>query len=238
MGNLYLIMSFACGGIYDTCAASGWTFLYTNTVSGEVEMNAYSLVNSMVDSATFLATIAVAKFSNKMSTNLQKALNALLCALKSGFINFYYLLEAVYYMAKFLQMTDLFIQGIELGYQYICTCQEDVVKIAEMLDIDPETLENYSKCAETDEDQCWYPVTASDGTVECSNCDMYYPNSDDSVCISCAVSEDTDGAGTMACGTECGANWTLDGSDNTVCVYDCTAVETDADGNDYCYCSD
>lgn len=106
-----------------------------------------------------------------------------------------------------------------------------------MLNVTPETLGNYANCKETDEDQCWYAVTdTSDGSVSCPNCPQYYLNSDSTLCISCATAEDTDGAGTMACGTGC-TNWTLDGSDTTICNYDdCTITEQDDNGDYYCVC--
>lgn len=225
-------MSFNCGGISDTCAAQGWTFTYT--YDGVEYVKSWELVDEIIYSATFMINQALIRMTNSMTVNMQKGFNSLKCAFSSGFINVALLLEAAYYALRQFGLQAFLVDLIDEYYPYLCTCTEDVNALGEWLGNDQQTQANFASCNETAYDQCDFPIDNGDGTFSCVNCADYYYDSDTTACLPC---EDAEYDGTSySCNADC-ANYNLN-SDGDACEYDCTAVETDADGTDYCKCSD
>jgi len=222
-------MSFNCGGISETCEVTDWTFNYE--YDGVEYVKSWELVEEIIYIGTFFITQALIRMSAQLTENMIKGMNALQCAFKSGFINMALLVESAYYALRQFGMEDLLIDNVNEYYPYICTCKEDVDNLGKWLGSDEELIASFSSCSETDYDQCWFPTAADDGTATaCGNCEYYYYDADVTECVECEVAE-YDGS-TYSCNTDC-TNYVLNVD---VCEYDCTAQETDADGNVVCVC--
>lgn len=179
---------------------------------------------------SFFIVIALAKLSGNFSDNMKKGMASLLCAFKSGFINFALLLDALYYTLRQFNFEHLLVDNINKYYPYLCTCQEDVAKLEQFFSIDEDTAKIFETCVETDYDECAVIVDNGDSTYSCT-CDYYFAADDNSSCLSCEVPLD-DGAGNLSCNQDaaCMGMFILDVD---VCYYDCDSQESG-----FCVCED
>jgi len=83
------------------------------------------LLGDLVDSAQALVKYAVQYVGSSLSDNLLKAINALRCALTNLGTNAWNLIAALYWALVGIGQEEVVRQYLDLGYEYICTCQED-----------------------------------------------------------------------------------------------------------------
>jgi len=83
------------------------------------------LLGDLVDSAQALVKYAVQYVGSELSNNLLKAINALRCALTNLGTNAWNLIAALYWALVGIGQEEVVRQYLDLGYEYICTCQED-----------------------------------------------------------------------------------------------------------------
>jgi hypothetical protein len=113
-----------CGSVViDSCKDLGipwgedWTF----------EM----LLGDLVDAAQSLVKYGVQYASAELSDNLLKAVNALRCALTNLGTNAWNIIAAAYWLLVGVGQEKVVKEYLDIGYEYICTCQEDAKSIIE-----------------------------------------------------------------------------------------------------------
>jgi hypothetical protein len=106
------------------------------------------LIGDLIDTSQALIKFAVQYVAESLTDNIVKAINALRCALANGASNSWNLIAAVYWLATGLGQGPAVIQYLDLGYEYVCTCQEDAKAIiASYASADPEAQKANDKSA-------------------------------------------------------------------------------------------
>jgi len=91
------------------------------------------LLGDLIDTAQALVKYGVQYVGSELSDNLLKAVNALRCALTNLGTNAWNLIAALYWALVGIGQEEVVTQYLDLGYEYICTCQEDARLLIESL---------------------------------------------------------------------------------------------------------
>jgi len=107
-----------CGtSIRDTCLdmqipwGEDWTF--------------QMMMADLIDSAQMLLKYGVAFIGDTLTDNMMKGVNALRCAVTNVGENSWNLLAAIYWAAVGFGQDQMVNKYLDIGYEYVCTCQED-----------------------------------------------------------------------------------------------------------------
>jgi hypothetical protein len=91
------------------------------------------MLGDLVDSAQALVKYAVQYVGSDFSPNLLKAVNALRCALTNLGTNAWNLIAALYWALVGIGQEETAVKYLDMGYEYICTCQEDARNVIKAL---------------------------------------------------------------------------------------------------------
>ena len=81
-----------------------------------------------------------------MSYNMRRGLNAIRCALLSGFTNFWLLIASGYYACLEFNCANDYIDLIQQSVPYVCTCTDEVNEMAQEFNVSPEHASEMSNC--------------------------------------------------------------------------------------------
>ena len=119
-----------CGSsVDDDCV--GTTFNMESAGEYNVGDRANKLLNEIISIGTFLITVTLATGTSSMSKNMIYGVNALRCAFLNGFVQFYHLVAAAYYLARVASYHTEIQILINEYYPYLCTCKNDVSRMSE-----------------------------------------------------------------------------------------------------------
>jgi len=117
---------FACGtSVYDQCKdlqipwGEEWTF--------------QMLMGDLIDALQALLKFGVQYIGTSLTDNMLKGVNALRCAVTNVGENSWNLIAALYWAAMGAGQGDLVKQYLDLGYEHVCTCQEDAKMLIEAM---------------------------------------------------------------------------------------------------------
>jgi hypothetical protein len=91
------------------------------------------LLGDLVDAAQGLVKYGVQYVGSELSDNLLRSVNALRCALTNLGTNAWNLIAAAYWTLVGVGQEETAKKYLDLGYEYICTCQEDAKNIIKSL---------------------------------------------------------------------------------------------------------
>jgi len=91
------------------------------------------LVGDLVDAAGALVKYGLQYAGDSLSENLVRALNALRCALSNLGTNAWNLVAATYWTMVGVGEGATAVEYLDIGYEYICTCQEDAMELVRAL---------------------------------------------------------------------------------------------------------
>jgi hypothetical protein len=91
------------------------------------------LLGDLVDAAGALVKYGLQYAGSSLSENVVRALNALRCALSNLGTNAWNLIAAVYWTLVGVGQEATAKEYLDLGYQYVCTCQEDAMALVRAL---------------------------------------------------------------------------------------------------------
>ena len=83
------------------------------------------MVNEVVDALVFIIDILPDLMADQFTFNMFRATVAFQCAIKSGGVNFWYLIGALYHAAKQFGQEKQVVDLLDEYYPYVCTCLED-----------------------------------------------------------------------------------------------------------------
>jgi hypothetical protein len=87
--------------------------------------------------------------TQNMSVNMMMGVNALRCAVMSGGATAWYFIASAWWALYWLGQEVIIEDALTLLYPYICTCNEDVDKLAEMMGGSSETAAAFGSCSES-----------------------------------------------------------------------------------------
>mgnify|MGYP003961995495 FL=1 len=133
-------MDIQCGqAVSDTCV--GETVPFTDA-------GFQYFVDSAINVFTGGLNIFLQMSTSGMTENMMKGVNALRCAVVSGGATSWYFIASAWWALYWLSMEDLLEDALDLAFPYICTCQEDVDKMAEFFGGNAETQAIFGSCSE------------------------------------------------------------------------------------------
>jgi hypothetical protein len=91
------------------------------------------LLGDLIDAAQALVKYGVQYVGSSLSDNLLKGINALRCALTNLGTNAWNLIAALYWTLIGVGQGKTVKEYLDIGYEYICTCQEDAKEVIKML---------------------------------------------------------------------------------------------------------
>ena len=91
------------------------------------------LLGDLIDAAQALVKYGVEYASTSLSDNLLRAVNALRCALTNLGTNAWNIIAAVYWVLVGVGQEQTVLEYLDIGYEWICTCQEDANAIIGMI---------------------------------------------------------------------------------------------------------
>jgi len=91
------------------------------------------LLGDLVDAAGALVKYGLQYAGSALSENLVRAINALRCALSNLGTNAWNLIAATYWTLVGVGQEATAKEYLDIGYEYICTCQEDAMAIVRAL---------------------------------------------------------------------------------------------------------
>lgn len=83
------------------------------------------MMADLIDSAQMLLKYGVAFIGDTLTDNMMKGVNALRCAVTNVGENSWNLLAAIYWAAVGFGQDQMVNKYLDIGYEYVCTCQED-----------------------------------------------------------------------------------------------------------------
>jgi hypothetical protein len=87
------------------------------------------LLGDLIETAGALIKFGINYIGSSLSQNLLRALNALRCAVTNLGTNSWNLIAAAYWTLVGVGQKDTAHEYLDLGYEHICTCQEDAIEI-------------------------------------------------------------------------------------------------------------
>merc|ERR1712127_1162657 len=106
-------------------------------------------VDSAINVFTGGLNIFLQMSTSGMTENMMKGVNALRCAVVSSGATSWYFIASAWWALYWLGQEQLLEDGLDLAFPYICTCLEDVDKLAEMFGGNAETASNASSSSTT-----------------------------------------------------------------------------------------
>ena len=139
--------SFTVSGACDptTNASVPYYNMVTDSMStSQVEAAAKKLTFEVVNVTLAVIPIAFQMMTASLSDNMIMGVEALQCAMTSGFANVWKLLAAASLVAKEFGMTSYINDGVNQVYPYVCTCRRDVISLSQWLS--PNSKETNLEC--------------------------------------------------------------------------------------------
>lgn len=139
--------SFTVSGACDptTNASVPYYNMVTDSMStSQVEAAAKKLTFEVVNVTLAVIPIAFQMMTASLSDNMIMGVEALQCAMTSGFANVWKLLAAASLVAKEFGMTSYINEGVNQVYPYVCTCRRDVISLSQWLS--PNSKETNLEC--------------------------------------------------------------------------------------------
>ena len=139
--------SFTVSGACDptTNATVPYYNMVTDSMStSQVEAAAKKLTFEVVNVTLAVIPIAFQMMTASLSDNMIMGVEALQCAMTSGFANVWKLLAAASLVAKEFGMTSYINEGVNQVYPYVCTCRRDVISLSQWLS--PNSKETNLEC--------------------------------------------------------------------------------------------
>lgn len=139
--------SFTVSGACDptTNATVPYYNMVTDSMTtAQVEAAAKKLTFEVVNVTLAVIPIAFQMMTASLSDNMIMGVEALQCAMTSGFANVWKLLAAASLVAKEFGMTSYINEGVNQVYPYVCTCRRDVISLSQWLS--PNSKETNLEC--------------------------------------------------------------------------------------------
>ena len=139
--------SFTVSGACDptTNATVPYYNMVTDSMTtAQVEAAAKKLTFEVVNVTLAVIPIAFQMMTASLSDNMIMGVEALQCAMTSGFANVWKLLAAASLVAKEFGMTSYINDGVNQVYPYVCTCRRDVISLSQWLS--PNSKETNLEC--------------------------------------------------------------------------------------------
>lgn len=138
-------ISFDCFSftVYEACKVenAGAYNMVTASMSVEaVEAAARKLTFEVVNVVLAVVPLAFQMMSASLTDNMIMGVEALQCAMTSGFANVWKLLAAASLVAQQFGLTSYINDGINQLYPYVCTCKRDVYELSKYLAPDSREL--------------------------------------------------------------------------------------------------
>lgn len=133
-------MEMQCGqAVSDTCANKTVPF---------TDAGFQYFVDSAINVFTGGLNIFLQMSTQGMTENMMKGVNALRCAVVSGGATSWYFIASAWWALYWMGQEGVLEEALDLAFPYICTCQEDVDKLAEMFGGNAETASIFGSCSE------------------------------------------------------------------------------------------
>ena len=146
MSDEYTMANFEmqCGSsVSDTCAGK--------TVAGDsgfTEASFKKFVGGAVNVFTSGLNVFLATSTQAFSLNMLKGINALRCAVVNAADNAWNFIAAAWWAAHQFGQEGVVEEALNVGWPYICTCNEDMDFISQMMGATGEGVAVFASCSE------------------------------------------------------------------------------------------
>merc|ERR1711907_448075 len=133
------------------CGSSVSTACEGTTVAsstGFTDASFQKFVGGAVNVFTSGLNVFLATSTQAFSLNMMKGINALRCAVINAADNAWNFIAAAWWAAYQFDMEDLVEDGLDEAWPYICTCNEDMDFISQVLGASGEGVAVFSSCSE------------------------------------------------------------------------------------------
>jgi len=113
--------------------AGAYNMVTASMTPPQVEAAARKLTFEIVNVTLAVVPIAFQMMSASLTDNMIMGVEALQCAMTSGFANVWKLLAAASLVAQQFGLTSYINDGINQLYPYVCTCKADIVSLSQWL---------------------------------------------------------------------------------------------------------
>ena len=86
--------------------------------------------------------------TQNMTYNMMMGVNALRCAVVSGAATSWYFIASAWWALYWMGQEGVIEEALDVAYPYVCTCVEDVDRLAALMGGSEETAEVFGSCSE------------------------------------------------------------------------------------------
>ena len=133
-----------CGqGVSDTCSGKS-----VASSTGFTNASFQVFVGGAVNVFTAGLNVFLSTSTQAFSINMIKGINALRCAVLSAGENAWNFIAAAWWAAHQFGQEKLVEQGLDTAWPYICTCNEDMDFVSQMMGATGQAVAVFSSCSE------------------------------------------------------------------------------------------
>ena len=146
MSDEYTMENFEmkCGSaISDTCKDKS-----VAASTGFTNASFQKFVGGAVNVFTSGLNVFLSTSTQSMTINMLKGINALRCAVVNAADNAWNFIAAAWWAAHQFSMENYVEDGLDIAWPYVCTCNEDMDFISQMMGASGEGVAIFSSCSE------------------------------------------------------------------------------------------